>query len=109
MITEPLRELTSKIIYSREGSAPLRLPTTAKGEIGKLAKAFQELTDSHVESENKLRSIISNIGEGIIMIDEVGKIEGYNSACARIFGYSESEALGQNVRLLMASENAARP
>lgn len=105
MITEPLRELTEKIIYSKDGAAPLNLPTTAKGEIGKLAKAFQELTDSHVASENKLRSIISNIGEGIIIIDEVGEIEGFNPACTRIFGYSEDEALGQNVILLMENKN----
>jgi PAS domain S-box-containing protein len=106
MITEPLRELTEKIIYSTDGAAPLNLPTTAKGEIGKLAKAFQALTDSHVASENKLRSIISNIGEGIIIIDEVGEIEGFNPACTRIFGYSEDEALGQNVKLLMEAKTA---
>ena len=106
-LIEPLSELTNKIIRSRESSEPLILPTSATGEIGNLAKAFQDLTDSHVESEHKLRSIISNIGEGIITIDEYGTIESYNPACAQIFGYDEREVIGQNVGMLMTQGNAA--
>ncbi len=53
------------------------------------------------KSQNQLQSIISNVMDGIITINDNGNIEGFNPAAEQIFGYSQQEILGQNVKILM--------
>lgn len=55
------------------------------------------------ESEEKLRNIFEFAADGIITIDERGIIQSVNKAIQRIFQYSESELVGQNVSMLAAS------
>ncbi len=47
------------------------------------------------------QAILENVVEGIITIDANGIIQSFNSAAERIFGYSATEAVGENVSLLM--------
>lgn len=54
-------------------------------------------------SERRMRAILNNTVDGIITIDDQGRIETYNPACERLFGYTRDEAVGQNVSLLMPS------
>jgi two-component system sensor kinase FixL len=55
------------------------------------------------DSEARLRSILESAVDGIIVIDARGRIETFNPAAERLFGYSASEVAGQNVNLLMPS------
>jgi PAS domain S-box-containing protein len=52
-------------------------------------------------SENRVRAVVNNIVDGIITIDEQGRIESFNPSAERIFGYTAAEVAGQNVKLLM--------
>jgi PAS domain S-box-containing protein len=54
------------------------------------------------DSERKFRSISANALDGIAMIDQEGMITFWNKAAARMFGYSEEEALGRDLHLLLA-------
>ncbi|OGS99495.1 MAG: hypothetical protein A3F73_04750 [Gallionellales bacterium RIFCSPLOWO2_12_FULL_59_22] len=53
------------------------------------------------KSQNQLQSIIHNVMDGIITIDESGTIQAFNPAAEQIFGYSQQETLGKNVKMLM--------
>jgi two-component system sensor kinase FixL len=52
-------------------------------------------------AEARWRAVIDAAVDGIIVIDSRGRIEVFNAAAQRMFGYSESEAVGENVKLLM--------
>jgi len=53
-------------------------------------------------SEEKFRAITTVATDAIILIDDVGRITYWNLAAERIFGYSEAEALGRDLHLLLA-------
>jgi len=60
---------------------------------------MQETDRSH--SEGPWRSIIRSAVDAIVLIDARGRIEAFNPAAERLFGYSEAEVLGRNVSVLM--------
>ncbi len=53
------------------------------------------------QAEERMRSVVNHVVDGIISIDERGTVTTFNPAAERIFGYSASEVIGQNVKLLM--------
>jgi PAS domain S-box-containing protein len=53
------------------------------------------------ESEERLRGVVDTVVDGIILIDEGGKVTDFNPAAEKIFGYAAAEVIGQNVRMLM--------
>lgn len=53
------------------------------------------------KSQNQLQSIIRNVMDGIITINEAGEIEGFNPAAEEIFGYLQQEAAGKSMKMLM--------
>jgi two-component system sensor kinase FixL len=65
-------------------------------------KALQALR----ESEARMRAVVDNASEGIVVMDESGTIESFNPAAEDIFGYSNEEMRGKNVAMLMPPEVA---
>ncbi len=63
----------------------------------------QKLADDALRlSEGRLRTITDTTQDAIVMIDEEGDISFWNPAAARMFGYSQEEATGQNLHRLLA-------
>ena len=54
-------------------------------------------------SEAQWRAVIDSAVDGIVVIDAHARIEAFNPAAERLFGYTEKELLGQNVHVLMPS------
>jgi two-component system, LuxR family, sensor kinase FixL len=54
-------------------------------------------------SEARWRAIIDSAVDGIIVIDAHGRVEAFNPAAERLFGYAPAEVLGHNVDMLMPS------
>lgn len=51
--------------------------------------------------EAQLRTVIDTAVDGMVIIDATGRIELFNPACERLFGYGAAEVIGQNVKILM--------
>ena len=72
-----------------------------------ICRSFQKSQDQvklasiKLLNESRLKAILNNTVDGVITINDRGIIETFNPAAERLFGYSESEALGQNVNFLM--------
>ena len=64
------------------------------------ARILQSERDA-TEKELRMRTLMDNVGEGIITLDEQGNIESFNSAASQIFGYEFDEIKGKNITLLM--------
>ena len=58
------------------------------------------------ESDARWRAIIQAAVDGIVVIDGRGRVEAFNPAAERLFGYSEADVLGRNVSMLMPSPYA---
>jgi len=54
-----------------------------------------------------LRSILDTVPDGVVVIDRAGVMTSFSPAAERMFGWSASEVLGQNVRMLMPEPHAA--
>jgi PAS domain S-box-containing protein len=53
------------------------------------------------QSDEVLRSVLENVLDGIITIDERGTIQSFNPAAERVFAYRAAEVLGRNISMLM--------
>jgi PAS domain S-box-containing protein len=67
--------------------------------VGKYAK------EAHHASA-KAQSVITNIFDAVIMIDELGIIKNFNPAAEKIFGHSAETILGESVNVLMPESYA---
>ena len=54
-----------------------------------------------------LRSILASVPDGMIVIDEGGRILAFSSAAEKLFGYTAEEVIGQDVSLLMGGHDQA--
>ncbi|MGJ0502529.1 MAG: two-component system sensor histidine kinase NtrB [Methylocystis sp.] len=53
------------------------------------------------EDDSYLTAIVNAVVDGVITIDERGVVLSMNPAAAKLFGFTPSEVIGQNVRMLM--------
>ncbi|WAC39387.1 PAS domain-containing sensor histidine kinase [Pedobacter sp. SL55] len=61
-----------------------------------------------MENAVLLKTIIDNAIDGLITIDDRGKIESINPSACKLFDYSEEEVLGNNISMLMPKSHATK-
>jgi diguanylate cyclase (GGDEF)-like protein/PAS domain S-box-containing protein len=107
--------VTMAAVYERfkAGDLSVRLKTeSVKDEILTLYHGINTFLESQQKATNilenevaaqtkRLSAVIDNIVDGIITINEHGIIESLNPSAIKSFGYSEREAVGQNINILM--------
>ncbi len=62
---------------------------------------LQDIDTLHKDNITEVTSIIENVIEGIISIDERGIIRSFNIAAEKLFGYEHNEVIGKSVNILM--------
>ncbi len=66
-----------------------------------LEAAVAARTAALQESESRLRSIVESAADAILVIDEFDRIDTFNGAAERMFGYTAAEARGTTLSELM--------
>ncbi|MFC5468303.1 cell wall metabolism sensor histidine kinase WalK [Cohnella suwonensis] len=107
-ITSPIKALTRQATAVAEGRFDERVPVFGKDEIGQLSIAFNDMTDRlsdalalNEEEREKLSSILSNMSDGVLATDELGRVIVTNRRARGMLGLTDmkegttlSEALG---------------
>jgi PAS domain S-box-containing protein len=62
---------------------------------------FKNLEQNLSASETLIQAIGSNVVDGIITLTQQGKIETFNQAAAKMFGYKPDEVIGKNLTILL--------
>ncbi len=114
--TRPIEALQETMTAMQiDGDLSRRVEIQGKDEISRMASAFNSLVSKLQSSndardsiehalrsaESRARTVLDNLGVGIIIMNEQGIIETCNPAADEIFGYAPNESMGQNVRMLM--------
>ena len=77
---------------------------------GSFASEQKEQIDQQRQNQTaRLQAILDNVADGVITIDSGGRIETFNRAAERLFGYSTSEVLSREANLLMSEEYRTGP
>jgi len=126
-LAQPIKQITQVMDdYTHQRETIVAMPVNQKDEIGLLAKSFEsmigqveeaqlnlkemnhsleakvvERTQALEVSEMRQRSIVENIVDGLITIDEKGIVASFNPAAENIFGYQAEEVIGKNIKMLM--------
>jgi PAS domain S-box-containing protein len=66
------------------------------------------LEDQLLEARSLAASLFDLAVDGVVVADVRGRIESFNPAAERIFGYRASEVLGKNVSMLMPEPDRSR-
>lgn len=121
-VLRPIRELHRTIKRRRAGDLVARANVFARDEIGALAVKLNETLDSLAENERRLRArvlqaqeterrvrynqerlqaVIDTAVDGVIFVDPKGRIEVFNPAAERMFGYAAEDVVGRSARCLL--------
>ncbi len=72
----------------------------------KALELSQATFDFHQFRDFYLSSVVDNVNHGLVTIDAQGIIQTVNKACLTMFGYTQEEMVGHNIKMLMPSEIA---
>ena len=126
-LSRPIKQLTQVMDdYTHNRDSTATMPVNQHDEIGILVESYNKLIQQEKVSRENLeelnanlgnmvtqrtlalkssetlqRSIVENMIDGLITIDEQGTIISFNPASTKIFGYEPDEIIGKNVSLLM--------
>ncbi|SFN69597.1 PAS domain S-box-containing protein [Nitrosospira briensis] len=103
-VFRPLEDLVSISRSVAAGNLRQEIEVFSNDEIGQLMQGLKEMRDSLVDtiaqvraSEAHTQALLSNLIDGVVSVNEQGAIKTVNPAAKRIFGYPESEIIGQNI------------
>lgn len=100
-IRRPIAEVADALQAEAHGRPPARVRPSSTTETRALIEAFDHMRDQVRSRQLRLQAILDNAAEGIITFSPNGVIAAYNLAAQRLFGWTETEASGRNLRELV--------
>jgi len=107
-ITRPIKELVRATREVAGGNYAVDIDVRSADEIGVLAGSFRNMISKRHEvlaalqaSEKKLADIAASLGEGVLVIDEEGRLTFMNPEAERLLGWKSEELIGQNLHALI--------
>jgi diguanylate cyclase (GGDEF)-like protein/PAS domain S-box-containing protein len=90
-----------------------QLSPQSTDEIGFMTQALGKLFRRLGEQETHMRAVVENAAEGIIVVDEQGRVETFNPAAEKLFGYLAAEICQRPLKWLLpdlvAADNRLQP
>ena len=101
MITGPLRKITKAAEEIAAGNLEQQIQIRTNDEIGRLAHAFNEMSQNLkttmteiVDERSNLAMVLANLTDGVVMTDSEEKILLANPAAERLFNFKEATVTG---------------
>lgn len=92
-------------VLSRSGASThadlARLRPQSTDEIGYLTQTLGKLFRRLGDQESTMHAVVDHAAEGIIVIDERGRIETFNAAAEKLFGFLAAEIRGKPLNWLL--------
>lgn len=101
LIRRPMAQLTHALRALEQGASYSPLMRASSREMDAMLAAFRDMQRQVYAREMRLAAILDNAGEGIITINQEGRIETFNNAAEQLFQFHAEEVLGRNVSILM--------
>lgn len=112
-ISKPVAELSRAALAVERGNLDLQVTVRSHDEIGLRGAAFNDMVaalkrseEDVKKSEKKLRDITASIGEGVLVIDEQGRLEFMNPEAERLLGWSAQELIGAELHEMIHHRKA---
>jgi len=119
-ITRPVISLTGAARKVAAGELGTKAEVRAKDEVGALAEAFNQMTESLASSDAQLReaaeeearlrgrleTVVNSMGDGLVAVDDQGLVVTYNPAAATILGLSRGNVLGKPLERVVEVRDA---
>jgi nitrogen fixation/metabolism regulation signal transduction histidine kinase len=101
-LTRPISELTQGAERIRAGRLGERIASRATGEIGRLVRSFNLMSERLAESEARdrerreyIEAIIRHVGSGVVSFDAAGRVATVNEAAARVLAVDPEAIVGE--------------
>ncbi len=101
-VIRPVRRLRDAIVAVGHGDHETRLPTMRHDELGEVSRVFNRMQDQLQETESRVRAVMDNVADAIVILDENGEIMTANPAVMTLFGYAVEELVGEKITRLIA-------
>ena len=99
--TAPVKKLTQISRRIAGGELDQEIEVTSRDEVGELTRAFNQMSARLREmvalltsERDRMTAIVSTMEDGVIIVDDDGKVSMVNKAAEAMFGLSESEVVG---------------
>jgi PAS domain S-box-containing protein len=108
-VLRPVAAIRSALYRRVGGDSNAALPVLASDEIGSIADVLNRTLQAKDDSSERARSIVDAAADGIITYDEIGRVQSFNRAACRLFGYAVEEAIGKNITDLLPTNDPHGP